>query len=60
MVFHGNSLSKSLSISNIAGYAEPPRVYVVMVDVNDLVTFPPPSSASAGQRVLIFFLQSHV
>lgn len=37
MAFHGNSLSKSLSISNIAGYAELPHVYVVMVDRNGLI-----------------------
>lgn len=32
MGFPGNSLSKSLSISNIAGYAELPHVYVVMLE----------------------------
>lgn len=34
MGFHSNSLSKSLSISNIAGYAELPQVYVAMLDRN--------------------------
>lgn len=32
MGFPGNSLSKSLSISNIAGYAELPHAYVVMLE----------------------------
>lgn len=48
MAFHGNNLSKSLSIHNIAGYAELEYVYLVMLRYNNKMV------------LSFFFIQSNV